>query len=94
MKGFTFMLGKHDVFVETTKVNKTTYFASEILRKLELPDNPDTRKEVLWYLRKAECEIRTLSNGRKHYNIHGDNFGGRGNFLDAPENEQTIVIRI
>ncbi len=94
MKGFTFPLGRHDVFVCTTKINKTTYLASEILRKLELPDNPDTRKEVLWYLKRAECEIKTLSNGRKYYDIHGDQFGGYGAFFDAPENERTIVIQI
>ena len=89
MKGFTFMLGKKDVFIETEYKNKTENLASKILRKLQLPDNPDTRKEVLYYLRKAECEIKGTT--RKFYEIHGENFGGKGSFID---DGNTIIIRL
>ena len=91
MKGFTFVLGNKDVFVETEKKNKTEKLASEILRKLLLPDNPDTRKELLYWLQKAECEVRTLSNGKQYYEIHGDHFGGRGSFVDDGE---TVIIKL
>lgn len=91
MRGFTFPYGKRDVFVETHRVNKTEKLASKILRKMMLPDNPDTRKEVLYWLRKAECEVRTLSNGRQYYEIHGEGFGGKGSFVD---DGMTIIIRL
>lgn len=91
MKGFTFPLGRKDVFIETEYKNKTEVLASKILRKLEKPDNPSIRKEVLHCLQKAECEIKTLSNGRQYYEIHGENFGGKGSFVD---DGNTIIIHI
>lgn len=96
MKGFTFPYGHKDVFVETERKNKTEGFASEILRAMvnigiDIPDNPDVRRELLNYLRKAECEIHTLSNGKQYYEIHGDNFGGRGSFVD---DGKTIIIKL
>ena len=91
MKGFTFMLGRKDVFIETEYKNKTENLASKILQKLEKPDNPSIRKEVLRCLQKAECEIKTLSNGRQYYEIHGENFGGKGSFVD---DGNTIIIHI
>ena len=91
MKGFTFVLGNKDIFVETEKKNKTEKLASEILRKLLLPDNPDTRKELLYWLQKAECEVRTLSNGKQYYEIYGDHFGGRGSFID---DGKTVIIKL
>ena len=91
MKGFTFMLKDKDVFVETSYVNKTENLASKILTKMLLPDNPDTRKELLYWLQKAECEIKTLSNGKQMYDIHGDNFGGKGSFVD---DGKTVIIKL
>ena len=91
MKGFTFPYKRKDVFVETKLKNKTQNLASEILKKLGEPDNPDTRSELLWYLRKAECEIKTLSNGRQYYEIHGNGFGGKGSFVD---DGNTIIIKL
>lgn len=91
MKGFTFVLGNKDIFVETEKKNKTEKLASEILRKLLLPDNPDTRKELLYWLQKAECEVKTLSNGRQYYEIHGDGWGGKGSFID---DQMTVIIKL
>lgn len=89
MKGFTFTYGKKDVFVETEYKNKTENLASKILRKMLLPDNPDTRKEVLHYLQKAECDIK--GNVKKYYEIHGDGFGGKGSFID---DGNTIIIKL
>lgn len=97
MTGFTFMWGRKDVFVQTERKNKTGKLAGEILTKLAreydlgIGDHPDVRKELLYYMQKAECEIKTLSNGKQMYDIHGENFGGRGTFVD---DGNTIIIKL
>ena len=91
MKGFTFVLKGKDIFVETSLVNKTESLASKILTKMLLPDNPNTRKELLYWLQKAECEIKTLSNGKQMYDIHGKNFGGKGSFVD---DGKTVIVKL
>jgi hypothetical protein len=96
MKGFTFPYGRKDIFVSTELVNKTQKLASKILKELvnigyDVPDNPDTRNELLYYLQKAECDIHTLPNRRQYYEIHGDNFGGKGSFID---DGNTIIIKL
>lgn len=88
-KGFYFRFSDKDVFVETRKVRKTERLAKEILRAMELPDNPDTRRELLYWMRRATCEIRTLKNGRAYWEIAGDNFGGCGSFID---DGMTIIL--
>lgn len=89
MTGFTFPYGPKDVFVITDKRNKTKSLAQQILRKMSLPDG--RYEELLYYLRKAECDVHTLADGRKYYEIHGDNFGGRGSFTD---DGNTIIIKL
>lgn len=91
MNGFTFPMGSKDVFVKTDLKNKTQGLARKILLKMLLPENPDTRKELLYWMEKATCEIKTLSSGRKMYEISGDNFGGRGSFAD---DGMTIILEI
>ncbi|MEE0617886.1 MAG: hypothetical protein UCP83_11410 [Intestinibacter bartlettii] len=91
MNGFTFPLGSKDVFVKTSLKNKTEGLARKILLKMGLPENPNTRKEILYWLQKATCEIKTLSNGRKYYEIAGENFGGRGSFVD---DGKTVIVEI
>ena len=91
MTGFTFPYGRRDVFVETTYKNKTKKLAQKILAKMDLPDNPATVSGLLYYLTKATCEIRSLNNGRKYYEIAGDGFGGRGSFTD---DGMTIIIKL
>ncbi len=91
MYGFTLPLGKKDVFVKTDLQNKTEGLAKKILLKMSLPDNPDTRKEILYWLEKATCEIKTLASGRKIYEISGKNFGGRGSFVD---DGNTIIVEL
>lgn len=91
MNGFTFKLGGKDVFVKTDLKNKTEGLAKKILLKMGLPENPDTRKELLYWLQKANCEIRTLSNGKQYYEIYGKYFCGRGSDVD---DGNTIIIEL
>lgn len=74
MKGFTFPYGRKEVFVATDRKNKTKALASEILRKMQLPDNPDIQKDLLYYLQKVDGEKKTLGNGTEWISMKGDNF--------------------
>lgn len=56
VNGFYLTIGKLDFFIVSDRKNKTDKLASDILRKLLLPNNPDTRKEVLYWLVKATCK--------------------------------------
>ena len=88
MKGFTLFLKGKDYFFVTDYKNKTKTLAKKIIRSLngtgefDIPDNAAGIDSVMYSLQKAECEIRTLSNGNQYYEIHGDGFGGRGSFVD------------
>lgn len=88
-KGFYFKLGGKHVFVETCKTRKTERLAGKILRAMALPDNCDTRRELLYWMRRATCEIRTLKNGRAYWEIAGRDFGGCGSFID---DGMTIIL--
>ena len=89
MTGFTFPLGNKDVFVVTEAKRKTRTLARQILRKMMLPDG--RADELLYWLQKAECDIKTLSNGKQYYEIHGDGFGGKGSFVD---DGNTIIVTL
>ena len=97
MKGFTIFVKRKDIFIETDRVRKTKELAKLIIRKLnetgefDIPDNQWAIHDVLHYLQKAECEIKTLSNGKQYYEIHGENFGGKGSFVD---DGNTVIIHI
>ena len=71
MKGFTFPYKGKTVFVETERERKTQSLAKNILREMLLPDG--RAKELLYWLDKAECEIRQLDNG-SWYSLKGKNF--------------------
>ena len=71
MKGFTFPYKGKTVFVETERERKTRSLARNILRQMLLPDG--RAKELLYWLDKAECEIRQLDNG-SWYSLKGKNF--------------------
>ena len=88
--GFTFQLGKKDVFVITDYKNKTESLARKILRKLLLPENPDTIRELLYYMIPGEIDIQVIK-GYPMWNIHGKGFGGRGDFV---HDGNTIVFPI
>lgn len=97
MKGFTLYARGKDFFFATDKTRKTRQLAKEIIRKLngtgqfDIPDAPSVIDDVLYHLQKAECDIKTLSNGKQYYEIHGDNFGGKGSFVD---DGKTVVINM
>ena len=97
MKGFTLTARGKDYFFVTDYKNKTKSLAKKIIRYLngtgefDIPDNASGIDEILWNLQRAECEIRTLSNGNQYYEIHGDGFGGRGSFVD---DGMTVIINI
>lgn len=97
MKGFTLYAKGKDYFFPTNYVNKTKSLAKKIIRSLngtgdfDIPDNAAGIDAILWNLQKVECEIRTLSNGRQMYDIHGDGFGGRGSFVD---DGNTVILHI
>lgn len=88
MKGFTLYTKGKDYFFATDLKNKTKSLAKKVIRALngtgnfDIPDNASGIDAVMYELVKAECEIRTLPNGKQYYEIHGDGFGGRGSFVD------------
>ena len=87
MKGFTLYAKNKDYFFATDLKNKTRSLAKKVIRSLngtgefDIPDNAAGIDAVMYSLQKAECEIRTLSNGKQYYDIHGEGFGGRGSFV-------------
>lgn len=86
MKGFTFPYGKKDVFVVSDYSVKCAPLAKKILRKMALPENPDTVKEVLYYLKSAECERKTFETG-DWYKIKGNDFG-----IMSPAEDIIIIV--
>lgn len=100
--GFYFQLGKKEVFVETTYQKKTEKLASKIFMALikhgySIPDNPDTRKELLYYLLPANLEIKHCPDtefgpAHDYYNIFGKNFSGYGS--NNVNDGKTIIITI
>ena len=76
MKGFTFPYGSKTVFVKTTRERKTKSLAANILREMQLPDG--RVDELLYWLQKAECELKQLPNGYKWYSMRGKNFSECG----------------
>lgn len=90
-KGFYFRLSGKDVFVETVYQRKTESLLRKILKACELPDNPDTRAELSYFLKPAKCDLREDSIGRQYYEIYGKGWGGYGHFLDE---DMDIIISI
>lgn len=85
-RGFTFWYSGNDLFIITTKRNKTNSLASAILRKLGCPDNPNTRKEVLYYIQPATMETRTLPNGKEYLVIEA-----KGTTIVDPEGRTKVI---
>lgn len=100
--GFYFNLGKKEVFVETSYQRKTEALASKIFHALvnhgySIPDNPDTRKKLLWYLLPAHLEVKhcpatEFGPAHDYYNIFGKNFSGYGS--DDITDGKTIIINV
>ena len=81
-KGFTFFYNSIDYFIETEQKNKTEKFIKSVCKALNKEPTENNIKFLMFRLQKANCEIKTLSNGRQYYDIYGDNFGGRGSFIN------------
>lgn len=95
MKGFKLYYKRKDLFFETELKNKTDNLAKKIIRAMvnsgyDIPDNPDVRKEILYYLRKAECKIEPLANGKQLIRIYGDDFS----ICDIMPSEKTVIIKL
>lgn len=73
--GYSFPLGRKEVFVETAAKRRTASLASKILVKLQLPDNPTTIKDLLYYLQRTTLEQCYTSAGDVYFKYTGDNFG-------------------
>ncbi len=95
MKGFCVYAGGIDIFIESEKMRKTVRLAKEIIWKLngtgrfDIPDNASGIDAVLYHLRNANCEIKTLADGRQLYTISGDGFSTCGIIGD----KTTLIIR-
>lgn len=99
--GFYFNIGKFEFFVKTDYKRKTKTLASKILRKINLPENPSTIKEIQYYLVPANCEVKFCKgkhdgplqwNDKYYFSIYGKNFSGYGS--DDISDGKTIVFEI
>ena len=101
-KGFYFRAGRKEIFVETNAKNKTQALATRIFKALiphgySIPDNPSTRKELLYYLTPAYLEVKHCPacpdldvKAHDYYNIFGKNFAGYGS--EDVNDGKTIII--
>lgn len=87
MKGLTFWMNQKDYFYETEQKNVTEQLVCKIMKSANLPKEKIT--DVCYRIRKANCKIVTLPNGRQYYEIYGHNFGGRGSFVG---DGKTVII--
>lgn len=99
--GWYFPLGKKEIFVVSGQKKKTQNFLSKILQSMLLPDNPDTRKELAYYIRPATLEMKFLAgchtgplqwDDRCYYNIFGKGFSGYGS--EDVTDGKTIIIEL
>ena len=97
--GWYFQLGRKEVFCVSNKVHKTTTLLSDILKKLNIPDNLGTRAELKYYLMPANLEIKFCpaiaefnTPDHYYYNIFGKNFSGFGS--EDINDGKTIVINL
>lgn len=86
MTGFYMWYKNKDLFFESERKNKTENLAREILNIINQPATSENIKAVIYRLLPAKCEIKECSHG-KYYEIHGENFGGRGSFIDDGKTE-------
>ena len=79
---YIWLRGNKDIFVETNQVNKTERLARKILKKLGIGVTEGNIKEIIGRMQRGVCEIKESEHGR-YYNIHGENYGGYGHYLDG-----------
>ena len=90
-KGFTFTIGGDDVFVVTSRKYKTRQMVEEVIREMHLYPDPTSIHVLTNKMRPGILDKKKLSNGREYYDIHGQNFGGHGFFLDEGK---TWIIKL
>lgn len=90
--GFTFYMGGKDYFIITDKQNRTRNLVQKILKKCGLPTGTPFVETLLYSMQKATCELKTLPDGRKYYEITGKNFGGHGSFVDDGKTEIVEIL--
>ncbi len=91
MEGFYLMIGQRDVFIETHYKNKTQTLASKVFQKLGGKDTTEVRKWLLCNMDKATCNVGQTSSGKKYYDISGENWGGRGSWIN---DGKTVIIKL
>lgn len=84
-KGFTFPLSNKECFIITEKKNITKELLDRILKRLDLPINPDTRSELKYYIKKATIEKKYINNN-PWYSIKTDYSSSF-----SPENDIIII---
>ena len=91
MEGFYLMIGQRDVFIETHYKNKTQALASKVIQKLGGKDTAEAREWLLYNMDKAICKVVRTNNGKEYYDISGENWGGRGSWID---DGKTVIISL
>ena len=94
-QGFTFFLNGKDYFVETSRTNKTQNLAADVLNLLGYSVTEGNKKELLYRLMKATCEVKIAENAdrkeKRYYEISGEGFGGCGGWID---DGSTVILKI
>ena len=79
--GWYFNIGRKEFFVISNQEKKTKKFVEKILKALLLPINPDTIKELSYYMMRGNIEIKHCegckelnTQAKDYYNIFGKNF--------------------
>ena len=95
LRGFTFFLNGKDYFVETSRTNKTQNLAADVLNLLGYSVTEGNKKELLYRLMKATCEVKIAENAdrkeKRYYEISGEGFGGCGGWID---DGSTVILKI
>ena len=86
--GYLLTLGSVDFFICTNAEYKTKRLIIDFLNTIQNHLNiyqEITQNHIEYYknkIHKATIEIKSISNGRKYYDISGSDFGGVGDFID------------
>ena len=91
MYGFTFYLMGKDYFVKTEQANKTNQLATKVLQAINADVTSENINCMKFIMQKAICEVKHLYSCRAYYEISGDNFGGKGSFVD---DGMTVIIKL
>lgn len=91
--GFAFAVRGKDFFVVTDQKRKTSAFAGAVLAAMNasgevVRDAEAERAALVQMMRPAVLEVKQSKCG-EYYDIHGENFGGWGSFVD---DGKTVVL--